>query len=238
MSRPSWPLLRTWWRRPERHLSDDRLLGCALGTTIEPTDGAASLHLDDCERCANRFEELTGVLQRVSDVADAGFDAHFPPARLQVQRARIGHRLAQAVGAVNPARVIRFPFTGRPLRPLHVRRGWWLTAAATTGLLLGVTAGQLVHYHPGSAETAASAAAGLDPMTGKLDMTGTVELPPSDTDWDTETTGLTLSAFEQIMAEEEFLGSLDVALTSFQVSELKSIDALTPRVRDLSVNLR
>ena len=69
-------------------------------------------------------------------------------------------------------------------------------------------------------------------------MTGTVELPPSVIDWDTETTGLTLSEFEQIVADEEFLGSLDVALTSFQVSELESIDALTPRVRDLSVNLR
>jgi hypothetical protein len=40
------------------------------------------------------------------------------------------------------------------------------------------------------------------------------------------------------MADEEFLGSLDVALTSLQVAELESIDALTPRVRDLSVNLR
>jgi hypothetical protein len=250
MSRPSWPLLRTWWRRTKTHLSDDRLLGCALGATTEPTDGEASLHLHDCERCADRFDELTGVLQRVSEVADAGFDAHFPPARLQVQRARIGHRLAQAVGAVDPARVIRFPFIGRPLRPLHVRRGGWLTAAAAAGLLLGVTAGQLVHYHPGSADSTASApaganaavspdpAAGLDPMASKLDMTGTVELPPSDTDWDTETTGLTLSEFGQIMADEEFLGSLDVALTSLQVAELESIDALTPRVRDLSVNLR
>ena len=40
------------------------------------------------------------------------------------------------------------------------------------------------------------------------------------------------------MEEEEFLGNLELALASFQVSELESIDALTPRVRDLSINIR
>ena len=40
------------------------------------------------------------------------------------------------------------------------------------------------------------------------------------------------------MADEGFLSNLDLALTSYQVSELESIDALTPRVRDLSINIR
>ena len=40
------------------------------------------------------------------------------------------------------------------------------------------------------------------------------------------------------MEEEGFLSTLDFALTSYQVSELASIDALTPRVRDLSINIR
>ncbi len=34
------------------------------------------------------------------------------------------------------------------------------------------------------------------------------------------------------------LGDLDLALTSTQVSEPASIDALTPRVRDLTINIR
>ena len=256
MSQPSWPLLRTWWRCYSKHLSDDRLLSYGLGTTTEPTDVAASIHLDDCERCANRFEELTNLLQCVSDIADADFDASFPPARLQLQRARIGRRLTQAVGTVEPARVIRFPFTGRPIRPRHVHQAGWLMAAAT-GLLLGVTAGQFLHYHPKSVETTASAAvdtnvtrasvnrdqvpravAGRAPRTDQLDMTGTVHLSPPDTDRNTETTGLTLTEFEQVMLEEEFLGSLAVALASFQVSELESIETLTPRVQDFAVNLR
>jgi|TARA_B100001971_G_C18147559_1_gene513952 hypothetical protein len=47
-----------------------------------------------------------------------------------------------------------------------------------------------------------------------------------------------LDEFERVVGEEEFLGSLDLALTSFQVSELESIDALTPRVRELTINIR
>ena len=42
----------------------------------------------------------------------------------------------------------------------------------------------------------------------------------------------------KLMEEEGFLSTLDFALTSYRVSELESIDALTPRVRDLSINIR
>ena len=66
-------------------------------------------------------------------------------------------------------------------------------------------------------------------------MTGTIELPPLPGNY---TGPLTLDAFAQVMPDEAFLGSLDVALTSTQVSELVSIDALTPRVRDLAIDIR
>ena len=70
-------------------------------------------------------------------------------------------------------------------------------------------------------------------------MTGTVQLPIRDGDRLTESSSLlTLGEFEQVMAEEEFLGSLDLALTNVLVSELKSIDTLTPRVSDLSIDIR
>ncbi len=69
-------------------------------------------------------------------------------------------------------------------------------------------------------------------------MTGTVELPPVDVDSQTQAAELTLVEFGQLMEEEGFLSTLDFALTSYQVSELESIDALTPRVRDLSINIR
>ena len=66
-------------------------------------------------------------------------------------------------------------------------------------------------------------------------MTGTIELPPLPGNY---TRPLTLDAFAQVMPAEAFFGSLDVALTSTQVSELASIDALTPRVQDLALNIR
>ena len=54
----------------------------------------------------------------------------------------------------------------------------------------------------------------------------------------TQASPLTLVEFAQLMEEEGFLSNLDLALTSYQVSELESIDALTPRVRDLAINIR
>ncbi len=82
--------------------------------------------------------------------------------------------------------------------------------------------------------SAPSLAPGRD-TAQNLDMTGTVELPPLTGD---DTGPLTLDAFARVMPDEDFLGRLDLALTSSHVSELASIDALTPRVRDLSSNIR
>ena len=191
-------------------------------------------------------------LEAMPDTAGAGFDEVFTPQRLHTQRARIAHRLAQAVGQIEPARVLAFPFSVRPRRPLQLSPARWLAGAAA-GLLLGVTAGQLLHYHPAGtgpqlastdadddAETTPAtrrAAAELAAPSDTLDMTGTVELPPPDGNT-ALASPITLDDFERLMADEEFLGSLDLALTSFQVSELESIDALTPRVRDLSINIR
>ena len=70
-----------------------------------------------------------------------------------------------------------------------------------------------------------------------LDMTGTIELPPASTT-DTPRTPLSLSEFEQVVAEAALLDALDVATVSLPVTELASIDALTPRVTDLAAAVR
>ena len=225
-----------WWRVPRPHLSDDRLLALALGTIDESarTTAAAASHLRTCGWCATRFSALTPLLNAMREAADTGFEDVFTPQRLRAQRARIGHRLAQLVGKIEPARVLAFPFSDRPLSQVEFRPGRWLAAAAVAGLLIGVTVGQLVHLHPVATQTASAAAP--DGPARTLDLTGTVELPSPDGDSQAQTSPITLDEFERLMAEEEFLGYLD--LTSFQVSELESIDALTPRVPDLSINLR
>jgi hypothetical protein len=105
-------------------------------------------------------------------------------------------------------------------------------------LVLGIAAGQYVHIHPSDTVdatlTIAPTIASLD-SGDHLDMTGTVELPLAAGDG---TPSLTLRAFDRVMSDEEFLGALDLALTSVQISGLESIEALTPRVRDLSINIR
>ena len=238
MTGPGWFLQRMWWRVPRRHLSEDRLLALALDTTDESsrTTAAAASHLHACEPCANRFSALTPLLKTIREAGDGRFEEVFTPERLRAQRVRIGHRLAQLVGRNEPARVLAFPFCARPLRQVDFRPGRWLAVAAAAGLLLGVTVGQLIHYHPVDTQTASSAA--LDPPAGTLDLTGTIELPSPDGDSQTQASLITLDEFERLMAQEEFLGDLDLSLTSFQVSALESIDALTPRVRDRSINIR
>ena len=239
---------RLWRRLPQRHLSEDRLLALALGTPDKSTRTAmlAACHLQTCGPCEHRFRMLTALLEAMPKEADAEFRDVFTPQRLQAQRARIEHRLAHLVGAVEPARVLAFPFSCQPLRQFDIGPGRWIAAAAAIGLLLGVTAGQLIHYHPATtgtaiaADTAADAArsAAFDDPARTFDMTGTVELPPVDGESQTQAAELTLVEFGQLMEEEGFLSNIDFALTSYQVSELESIDALTPRVRDLSINIR
>ena len=228
-------------------------MALALGTMDEPARRTAAMarHLRACGHCERRFNDLNALFETMPEVAQAGFEEVFTPARLEAQRARIWHRLAQIVGTVEPAHVLAFPCSGRPLRRLDATPGRWLAAVAAAGLLLGVTAGQLIHYHPvaplnedvdvtggETVNVAPRSAADRDRPAELLDMTGTVQLTAPDGDRRTETPPLTLDEFERVMPEEEFLGNLDLALTSFQVSELASIDALTPRVRDFSINIR
>ena len=234
-------LQRLWRRLPQRHLSEDRLLALVLGTPDKSTRTAmlAASHLQTCGPCEHRFRMLTALLKAIPKEADAGFSDVFTPQRLQAQRARIGHRLAHLVGAVEPARVLAFPFSCQPLRQFDIGPGRWIAAAAAIGLLLGVTAGQLIHYHPVATGTAIAADTTADAArSAAFDMTGTVELPPVDVDSQTQAAEFTLVEFGQLMEEEGFLSTLDFAVTSYQVSELESIDALTPRVHDLSINIR
>ncbi len=233
MTGPGWFLQRMWWRVPRRHLSEDRLLALALGTTDESARAsAAPSHLRTCGWCQNRFNAIAPLLESMRQSADTGFEAVFTPERLGVQRTRIVHRLAQLVGKIEPARVLAFPFSDQPFRPVEFRSGHWLAAAAAAGLLLGVSLGQLIHLHPVATETESAAA--FDGPTGTLDTTATAELRSPDGGSRDQAPPITLEEFERLLAEDE---SLDLALTSFPVSELESIDALTPRVRDLAINI-
>lgn len=243
-----------------RHLSDDRVLSLALSTSrAGRSDQTAERHLDACPDCERRYGHVTAQLDSLPAAASANFDQLFTPARLQTQRARIRRRLDMLVGTAPPTRLLDFPFAGRSLPRLRVLPDRWMLAAIAAALLLGITAGQLIHLYPFDADSgrtvsvqtgdadwqdgSTSSVAGQELASASesnlglnnLDMTGTVELPPLLGD---DAGPRTLDTFARLMRDEQFLDDLDLALTSAQVSEIASIDALTPRVRDLTINIR
>ncbi|MEO2197319.1 MAG: hypothetical protein ABGY72_14675 [bacterium] len=252
-----WTSMPARWAE-HRHLSDDRVLALALSTsTARRSDRTAERHLDACPRCERRYAQMAAQLDSLPAAASANFDQVFTPARLQTQRARIRRRLDILVGTAPAARLLDFPFAGRSLPRVRFLTNRWVPAAVAATLLLGITAGQLIHLHPfdadagrtGSVQTGdadgqdgatsvasqeLTSAPDSNPVVTNLDMTGTVELPPLPGD---DAGPRTLDSFARLMRDEEFLDDLDLALTSAQVSELASIDALTPRVRDLTINI-
>lgn len=247
-------LLQRWRNRTGGgHPSEDRLLDVASGAADTAVAISTARHLRTCPRCTRRAAELRRFLDTVADSAGASFDEAFPPDRLRVQRARIDHRLARVVGTVERARVLSFPFRRTPERRRDLRPSRWAVAATAAGLALGMVAGQFVDLHRGlatmpdlgpSSGAVSEAPAGTGAGTGvgteanaTLDMTGTIELPPASTA-DTPRTPLSLSEFEQVVAEAALLDALDVATVSLPVTELASIDALTPRVTDLAAAVR
>ncbi len=239
-------LLRRWRTRTDRgHPSEEHLLEVVFGDNDTAIAISTARHLRRCNRCAYRVQELRRLLDTVADGAGSSFDEAFPPYRLQAQRARIDHRLARVVGAVERARVISFPFRRTPERRRDLRPSRWAVAATAAGLALGIVAGQLLDFPPGPttmpglgpSSGVVSEAPARTGMNATLDMTGTIELPPASTA-DSTRTPLSLTEFEQVMAEAALLDALDVATVSLPVTELASIDALTPRVPDLAATVR
>lgn len=227
-------LLQRWRARIGRHPSRDRLLEAASGAADTAATAAISTarHLRRCPRCARRADDLRAFLDRLPDAAGASFDEAFPPDRLRAQRTRIDRRLALAVGKVEPARVIAFPFRRAPAPragPGPHRRA---AAAVAAGLVLGMVTGQLVHFHRFSAPDAGAVreepGAGID---ARIDA-GAVERPPAPR------SPLTLSEFEQVVTRDLLLDTLEVAAIGLPVTELASIDALTPHVPDAAAPVR
>lgn len=238
-------LLQRWRTRIDRrHPSDERLIEAASGAGETPAAMSTARHLRTCARCARRAADLRTFLDTLADGAGASFEEAFPPDRLRAQRARIDHRLARVVGRAERARVLAFPFRRTPDRRRDPRPSRWAAAATAAGLALGIVAGQLLDLRWKPAMPNLGSSSGVVPeasagtgANATLDMTGTIVLPPASTA-DAARTPLSLSEFEQVMAEAALLDALDVATVSLPVTELASIDALTPRVTDLAAAVR
>src|SRR5919106_511336 len=127
----------------------DRLTALALAAQAPASDHDRQLltHVSSCEACAARLADLTVQMETLRDAAWQEADAAFDDAMLEAQRGKILARLANLGKA---ARVLRFPARMRdasmPVSPISRR---WISVAAAAGLIIGLVAGQLIHFVPG-----------------------------------------------------------------------------------------
>ena len=240
-----WFLQQLFWLLPRRHLAEDCLLHIALGTTGRAVRLAAQRHMRSCTSCSDRFAGLKTLVRALPETVEQDFKAAFPPERLRSQLIRISRRLARATQIIEPGRMIEFPFAGQPTQQLRLRSMVWPATATAGGLLIGLIVGQFLHFHPTQTETVSQ---GYEsslyqpstpfPIGSTLDITGTIELPGPLADNTAVGTPISLDEFEQVISRDELFGDLDLSLTSFQVTGLESIDALTPNVRDIPTTTR
>ena len=220
--------MRQWWRqrlgRTDFHLSDKRL----LVLLFPPADGTASAgsgpevpntHLSACASCARRLEELRTFLDSLMEQSAADFDATFAPEHLARQRASILHRLERAIRPHQPVRILRFPAAARPaLARVHAARRW-LGAAASAGVLAGVGIGQFVHLHPESTPAEEPVLTAVASTT--VSREGPNPLPASNGPTSLETD------------DDAFMNQVEFVLVDSQIQELSTLDAITPRVREV-----
>ena len=208
-------LLAAAWRGRPAHLTDRELV-----RVLVDADGgnpaAGNAHLAGCALCAARIRTLQASVDRVSAAAEAAFDDAVPAWRLARQRRRIMRRIQLAAGRHGSARILRFPASGVPAtagaRPLRRR----LSLAAAAGLLVTMGIGQTIdrQRQPPATPRTAAAGAGSQPAIGP---------PPGP---------------PQAVGDEQFMRELEEALTSSRVTPLVALDEMTPRVRDVAIDIR
>ena len=212
-----WPLFD---RLTSRHLGrfghlDDAAL---TDSVVEPTGRRAArngAHLESCAACRERLETLRQFVESLTTASRDDFAAVYPAERLASQRQRILRRLAWTVSQHGPGRLLRFPALAPPTLATLGRATAWLSMTAAAGLLVGLTMGQFLRVIPGQ--------------------------PPEPTLTETSVERAELPAALQddfVTSDEEFLQELELSLSTPQIWELSPLDALTPRTREVAINVR
>ena len=180
----------------------------------------------DSVQAGGRFEALVErhhrraamktFLDSITEENEQAFEAAFPVERLAAQRARILRRLSKVSDQQRPARILRFPAIARPaLTTVHAARRC-LVAAAAAGLLVGLSIGQPVHLHPDSELRDPSTPAGV--VSEDMSFGSLAQRPLH-------------------VSDEAFMNEVELVLSSPQGQELSTLDAITPRIRKMAINL-
>jgi hypothetical protein len=191
----------------------DRLTALALGAHAPQSDHDRVLlaHVAACDACAATLSGLTRQMDSLREVACQEADAAFDDAFLDTQRSRILDRLAHLGKA---ARVLRFPARSReaamPVSPISRR---WISMAAAAGLIIGLVAGQLIHFvpwdtrlHRSPQAQSPAAPRGSGPIILQVSSTGATS------------------------TDEDLLDEIDEAMELRRAISLRALDAFTPRV--------
>ena len=222
----------TVWSRIGRrlgsgHLADDELLELLIPASIDTRSSEARDHLNQCDQCGNRSIKLQTFLNGLAETNETSLEQVFPVGRLGTQRERIMRRLRRSVQPARPGRVLSFPALARPAFAGIHRARRWLAAAAVAGLVAGIGAGQFLHIHP---EPAVTPAVTME----EASMAGAETAPVSPVQQQPSTPSFTDPA---VGSEDAFLDELEMMLSSPQVPVLSPLDEITPRIREVAVNV-
>lgn len=206
----------------EQHIPTDRLTALAFvarapeDRSAENLDDTLALeHVSRCDECAARFTQLTFDADNLRHAAFAQADAVFDDGMLDAQRTRILDRLAH-LGQT--ARVISFPRRSRDaVMPVSSTGRRWISVAAAAGLIIGLVAGQLLHFIPSA------------PLPLRDDVASSIQA----VDRSPSRSILPASATIPVLSEDELMEEVEAAVQLRRAQSLRAIDALTPTAADL-----
>jgi hypothetical protein len=200
--------------RGKRHPSDDALVRWYMADhgfeALAADDEGIVRHVSDCARCAARYEALCLDLTGAARVSVEGADAAFPAERLVAQREHILRRID-----TQGARVLPFPAADLGARRAASARPLlrWVAVAAAAGLVVGLTAGRILHL-TGDSAPASPVQASVTPRP---------MAPPGPT------AGPRTATVANTSGEDAFLWDVESAITDPRTPALEAIDAMTLR---------
>jgi hypothetical protein len=205
----------------EQHLPTDRLTALAFiarapqDRSAESADETLAFeHLAHCDECAGRYTQLVVDADSLRDVAFAQADEVFDDAMLDAQRTRILDRLAH-LGQT--ARVISFPAKPREaVLPVSSNGRRWISVAAAAGLIIGLLAGQLLHFVPTSPRNTREDTLSMQ-SAGR---TNSPSIVPA-------------SATLPALSDDELMEEVEAAIELRRAQSLRAIDALTPTAAEM-----
>jgi hypothetical protein len=177
-------------------------------------EAVADPHLTACAQCRSRYAAFTGWLDRIHDDAVGEAEDAFPPERLAVQQAQVMRRLE---ALERPARVIAFPRFSRHVSSTQGPAQRWVAAAAAGGLVIGLAAGQFFDVRRIFTPVRTPQNPVQSVRAASQPPVGPSVVPVS---------------VSSVTDETLFFGA-DPTRISERLAELRSMDDITPRARDL-----